>query len=106
MSSGEGEDEVDFCLKLCSNNELASVWPGKCVYVVEEIIHTEQVYVTDLENIVKVSIMWNNIVCVCVYMGVCVCVCVCVYVHGCVYVCVDVVCVCMCGYVVCACVHA
>ena len=72
MSSGEGEDEVDFCFKLCSKDELASVWPGKCVYVVEEIIHTEQVYVTDLENIVKVSIMWNNI---CVYACMCICRC-------------------------------
>jgi len=54
--SSEGE-EVDFCFKMCSKDELASVWPGKCVYVVEEIIHTEQVYVTDLENIVKVGIM-------------------------------------------------
>ena len=51
------DEEVDFCLKMCSKDELASVWPGKCVYVVEEIIHTEQVYVTDLENIVKVGIM-------------------------------------------------
>ena len=90
MSSGEGEDEVDFCLKLCSKDELASVWLGKCVYVVEEIIHTEQVYVTDLENIVKVSIMWNNIVCV--YMGVCVCTWVCVCMCGC--------CVCMCTCIV------
>ena len=77
MSSGEGEDELDYCLKLCSKEELASVWSGKCVYVVEEIIHTEQVYATDMENIVKVSIMWSNIstvLCVCV----CVCMCLCV----------------------------
>ena len=83
MSSGEGEDEVDFCLKLCSKDELGSVWPGKCVYVVEEIIHTEQVYVTDLENIVKVSIMWSNISTLCVY--VCVCMCMRVYVCVCVH---------------------
>ena len=76
MSSGEGEDELDYCLKLCSKEELASVWPGKCVYVVEEIIHTEQVYVTELENIVKVSIMWSNISTVCVCVFVCVCECV------------------------------
>ena len=89
MSSGEGEDELDYCLKLCSKEELASVWPGKCVYVVEEIIHTEQVYVTDLENIVKVSIMWSNISTV-----LCACMSVCVHVFMCVSVCVF-----MCVYV-------
>ena len=79
MSSGEGEDELNYCLKLCSKDEMASVWPGKCVYAVEEIIHTEQMYVTDLENIVKVSIMWSNIstLFVCVHACVCVCACAC-----------------------------
>ena len=40
---------------MCTKEELSGVWPGKCVYVVEEIVHTEQSYVTDLENIVKVT---------------------------------------------------
>jgi len=62
------EDEHDFCFKLGSKEELADIWPGKCVFVIQEIIHTEQTYVTDLENIVKV----------CVCLCVCVCVCECV----------------------------
>ena len=59
MLSEEG-DEVDFCLML-RNKNLSSVWPQKSVFVIEEIINTEQTYVTDLESIVKVSIMWSNV---------------------------------------------
>ena len=59
MSSEEG-DEADFCFALRKRN-LTSIWPEKSVYVIKEIINTEQAYVTDLDNIVKVSIMWTNI---------------------------------------------
>ena len=78
MSSGEGEDEVDFCLKSCSKDELAGVWLGKYIYVVEE-------------DIVKVSIMWSNISTV-LCTRACVCVCVCVY---------ECVCACMCVWWTC-----
>ena len=57
MSSEGGDNEVDFCFTLCNKKDLSTVWPEKSVYVVEEIINTEQAYVTDLENIVKVSII-------------------------------------------------
>ena len=96
MSSGEGEDEVDFCLKVCSKDELASVWLGKYIYFVEE-------------NIVKVSIMWSNIstvlctrACLCVYVCVSVCVRVRACVHACVRACVR---ACVCVYE-CVCMHA
>ena len=69
MSSDEG-DEVDFCHLLRKKN-LSSIWPQKSVFVVEEIINTEQAYVTDLENIVKVSIVFVLLcpACVCMYFN-------------------------------------
>ena len=58
MSSKEG-DGVDFC-NVLRKGHLSNIWPEKSVHVVKEIINTEQAYVTDLDNIVKVSIMWSN----------------------------------------------
>ena len=55
MSLKEG-NEVDFCHVLRKRN-LSGFWPEKSVYVIKELINTEQAYVTDLDNIVKVSIM-------------------------------------------------
>jgi len=54
--SEDNQDEVDFCFRACNREELATAWPGQCVFVVEEIISTEQSYVSDLENIVKVLV--------------------------------------------------
>ena len=55
MSSEDGE-EVDF-FRILHKENLCSIWPQKSVYVLKEIISTEQIYVTDLDNIVKVSII-------------------------------------------------
>jgi len=52
--SKDNQEETDFCFRACNREELAETWPGQCVFVVEEIISTEQSYVSDLENIVKV----------------------------------------------------
>ena len=52
-------DGVDFC-NVLRKGHLSNIWPEKSVHVVKEIINTEQAYVTDLDNIVKVSIMWSN----------------------------------------------
>ena len=65
MSLKEG-NEVDFCNVLRKGN-LCNIWPQRSVFVIEELINTEQGYVTDLDNIVKVSIMWTNTRCV----GIC-----------------------------------
>ena len=53
-------DEADFCHALHKRN-LCSTWPEKSVYGIKEMINTEQSYVTDLDNIVKVSFMWSNV---------------------------------------------
>ena len=58
MSSKVG-DEVDFSQRLRKRN-LNSVWPQNSANVVKEMIISEQKYVTDLDNIVKVSLMWSN----------------------------------------------
>jgi len=52
--SEDNQEEVDFCFRACNREELSAAWPGQCVFVVEEIISTEQSYVSDLEDIVKV----------------------------------------------------
>ena len=57
MSSEEG-DEVDFCYIL-RNKNLSNIWPENSVYIIEELITTEQTFLTDLDGIVKVSIMWS-----------------------------------------------
>ena len=59
MSVKEG-NEMDFCHVLRKRN-LCSTWPQKSVYVIKEMINTEQSYVTDLDTIVKVSFMWSNV---------------------------------------------
>ena len=59
MALKEGE-EVDFCNVLRKGN-LSNIWPQRSVFVIEELVNTEQGYVTDLNNIVKVSIMWTNV---------------------------------------------
>ena len=56
--SEDNHEEIDFCFRACNREELATAWPGQCVYVVEEIISTEQSYVSDLENIVKVCVVF------------------------------------------------
>ena len=50
------DDEVDSCQGLHKGNP-KSIWPHKSVYVIKEMISTEQSYVTDLDNIIKVSFM-------------------------------------------------
>ena len=52
--SSEGSDEKDFCYML-NYEDLSSVWPGNSVYIIEEIITTEQTFLIDLDIIVKVS---------------------------------------------------
>lgn len=38
-----------------SRGRLRAVWPQKCVFVVEEILKTEQDYVTSLRQIIEVG---------------------------------------------------
>ena len=58
--SSEEADEADFCYML-RNKDLSSIWPENSVFVIEEMITTEQTFLTDLDGIVKVSIMWSNV---------------------------------------------
>ena len=58
--SSEGGDRVDF-VRVVHEVNLSDIWPKKSHKVIKHMIETEQIYVTDLDNIVKVSIMWNNV---------------------------------------------
>ena len=58
--SSEGGDRVDF-VRVVHKVNLSDIWPKKSHKVIKHMIETEQIYVTDLDNIVKVSIMWNNV---------------------------------------------
>ena len=51
MLSEWGDDEMNLHFAFCNKKILSTVWPEKSVCVAEEIINTEQAYVTDLENI-------------------------------------------------------
>lgn len=56
----EGGDRVDF-IQVVHEINLSDIWPGKSHEVIRHMIETEQTYVTDLDNIVKVSIMWSTV---------------------------------------------
>ena len=54
--SSEEDGKVD-SFHLSHKVDSSSVRPMKCFHVIQEILSAEEVYVTYLENIVKVSIM-------------------------------------------------
>ena len=58
--SSEEDGKVD-SVHLSHKVDSSSVWPMKCFHVIQEILSAEEVYVTYLENIVKVSIMYANV---------------------------------------------
>ena len=41
-----------------TDSVVLTVWPAKCVFVVKEILKTEQDYVNALEDILKVELPW------------------------------------------------
>ena len=41
-----------------TDSVVLTAWPAKCVFVVKEILKTEQDYVNALEDILKVELPW------------------------------------------------
>ena len=53
--SSEDSDIVDF-VQVVHEIKHSDIWPRRSHYVIRDMIQTEQTYVTDLDNIVKVGI--------------------------------------------------
>ena len=52
----KGGEEVDFC-HIIRKGSLTRFWPQNSGDVIEDMIKSEQKYITDLDNIVKVNFM-------------------------------------------------